>query len=303
MEYLAMFVSLPSRQGAGRMRIWRGLRALGCAALRDGVYLLPETPSHATALAAIADEVVHAGGTADIYRLSGRDARQQAELPALFERGDEYAALLKAAAAAAPDDEKALRALRRDLARIAAIDFFPGEAQRQARAALAALEAASGGEPMARNGAIRRLASADYQGRTWATRKKLWVDRMASAWLIRRFIDPQGRIPFGWTIRRNARRPRWASISTARPSPMSAGASASRCSPPVSASTPTPRWRGSPRSCIASMSAACRWPRRPASKPCWPACARHRPTTTTNCSPLPRAFSTASITTTNRSPW
>ncbi|MBK7015011.1 MAG: chromate resistance protein [Sulfuritalea sp.] len=189
MEYLAMFVSLPSRQGAGRMRIWRGLRALGCAALRDGVYLLPETPSHATALAAMADEVVHSGGTADIYRLSGRDARQQAELPALFERGDEYAALLKAAAAAAPDDEKALRALRRELARIAAIDFFPGEAQRQARAALAALEAASGGEPMARNGAIRRLASADYQGRTWATRKKLWVDRMASAWLIRRFID------------------------------------------------------------------------------------------------------------------
>ena len=92
-----MFVSLPSRQGAGRMRIWRGLRALGCAALRDGVYLLPETPSHATALAAMADEVVHAGGTADIYRLSGRDARQQAELPALFERGDEYAALERGA--------------------------------------------------------------------------------------------------------------------------------------------------------------------------------------------------------------
>jgi hypothetical protein len=54
---------------------------------------------------------------------------------------------------------------------------------------LAALEAAAGGEPSATSGRIRRLASADFQGRTWATRKGLWVDRMASAWLIRRFID------------------------------------------------------------------------------------------------------------------
>lgn len=188
-----MFVSLPSRQGAGRMRIWRGLRALGCVALRDGVYLLPEAAGHAAALAAMADEVVNDGGRADIYRLSGRDARQQAELLALFERGDEYSALLKAADAASAGDGKALRALRRELARIAAIDFFPGEAQRQARAALAALEAASSGEPVARDGAIRRLASADFQNRTWATREHLWVDRMASAWLIRRFIDRKAR--------------------------------------------------------------------------------------------------------------
>lgn len=88
-------------------------------------------------------------------------------------------------------DAKALRGLRRDLSALSAIDFFPGEARRQTEDALAALEAAATGEPSNVSGKIRRLAIADFQGRTWATRKNLWVDRMASAWLIRRFIDPK----------------------------------------------------------------------------------------------------------------
>lgn len=189
MEFLALFVSLPSRQTAGRMRIWRALRALGCATLRDGVYLLPESDEHAATLERIGDEVRAVQGTADLYRLGGRDERQQADIVALFDRGADYAALLAAMADAGSVTARILRNLRRDLAALVAIDFFPGEAQRQAQAALAALEAAAGGEPAAVTGEIRRLASADFRGRTWATRKNLWVDRMASAWLIRRFID------------------------------------------------------------------------------------------------------------------
>lgn len=189
MEFLALFVSLPSRQTAGRMRIWRALRALGCATLRDGVYLLPESAGHAAALARIADEVLSIQGTADLYRLGGRDAAHDAQIVALFERNAAYADLMRAIGAADAGDAKALRSLRRELAALAAIDYFPGEAQRQAQAALAALEALANGEPSPARGEIRRLASADFQERTWATRKNLWVDRMASAWLIRRFID------------------------------------------------------------------------------------------------------------------
>lgn len=189
MDYLALFVSLPTRQAAGRMRIWRALRGLGCATLRDGVYLLPESPEHAAALAPIVEDVLAVQGTADLYRLGGRDAAQESQLVALFDRAADYARLLQVIHATAADDPRTLRALRRDFNALVAIDYFPGEAQRQALAALAALEAASGGEPSATSGRIRRLASADFQGRTWATRKGLWVDRMASAWLIRRFID------------------------------------------------------------------------------------------------------------------
>jgi len=189
MDFLALFVSLPTRQSAGRMRIWRALRALGCATLRDGVYLLPESSAHAAALAQVAADVRAVQGTADIYRLGGRDEAQQDDIVALFDRSAEYANLMAAMADPGARDAKALRGLRRDLAALVAIDYFPGEARRQAQEALAALEAAAGGEPSATSGRIRRLASADFQGRTWATRKGLWVDRMASAWLIRRFID------------------------------------------------------------------------------------------------------------------
>jgi len=188
-RFLALFLTLPTAQSAGRMRVWRALRALGCATMRDGVYLLPESAECAAPLESIADDVKRAGGTAELFLLDGRDETQHARLLALFDRATDYAALVAAIATAGPGDAKVLRRLRRELAALAAIDHFPGEARRQAEAALAALEARAGGEPAASAGKIRRLASTDYQGRTWATRKGLWVDRMASAWLIRRFID------------------------------------------------------------------------------------------------------------------
>lgn len=90
-------------------------------------------------------------------------------------------------------DIKTLRALRRTLADLVAIDYFPGEARRQAEGALAALEAAAVGEPSAAAGGVRRLRAQRYRGCLWATRKNLWVDRLASAWLIRRHIDAEAR--------------------------------------------------------------------------------------------------------------
>lgn len=196
MNFLALFVTLATKQSAGRMRVWRALRALGSATLRDGVYLLPDTSEHAQAFEQIAVDVRGVEGTAEIYRLDGRDEGQRQSLIALFDRGEDYAALLKSIHAANPADPKAVRLLHREFAALSAIDFFPGEARRQAEEALAALEAAATGEPLDISGKIRRLASADIRGRTWATRKHLWVDRMASAWLIQRYIDPDAR--FVW---------------------------------------------------------------------------------------------------------
>lgn len=187
--FLVLFLSLPAKASAGRMRIWRGLRTLGCANLRDGVYLLPEIADNTKALEDIAAEVRAVQGTADLYRLGGRDPAQQAHLLGLFDRTADYAGFMRAVGTTDVSDTKALRHLRRELAALVAIDYFPGEAMRQAQTALAALEAAAGGEPASSPGKIRRLASAAFQGRSWATRKNLWVDRMASAWLIRHFID------------------------------------------------------------------------------------------------------------------
>jgi hypothetical protein len=186
-DWQLLIASLPTKPAAARMRLWRGTKALGCAALRDGAWLLPA--DSAAELARLAQEVAAAGGGAEVLAVAS-EGEQTARFVALFDRAADYGRLLTdIRAASAKPDTKTAHALRREFKGIAATDFFPGEARRQAEAALAELAALAGGEPRVRAGEIERLAGADYLGRTWATRKHLWVDRMASAWLIRRFID------------------------------------------------------------------------------------------------------------------
>ena len=207
MSYLALFVSLPTKASTGRMRVWRSVKALGCATLRDGVYLLPDSADSAAALDEVAAQAVEVGGSGQVYRLSGCDEAQKAALRALFDRGEEYAniageikdlgriqASLDGAVAA-----RKLQALVRRFEQLTHIDFFPGEAQRQTLSLLddlrdTLIRRMAPDEPTARQADIPRRARADYQGRIWATRARPWVDRLATAWLIRRFIDPKARI-------------------------------------------------------------------------------------------------------------
>jgi hypothetical protein len=82
---------------------------------------------------------------------------------------------------------------------LAAIDFFPGEARKQTEGAVKELEqkanwALSPDEPHPVEETISHEDIQQYQGRTWATRRRPWVDRLASAWLIQRFIDPEARL-------------------------------------------------------------------------------------------------------------
>ena len=202
--WLTLILSLPTENATARMRAWRALKASGAAVLRDGVYLLPQREACHRVLLAVAADVQAAGGSAHLLKVV---ADEGAAYAALFDRGDDYAALLAEIGAAhaalnTESDERALdtlkqvRKLRKALAALTEIDFFPGEAQRQTDAALDELEqlasrAMSPHEPHARGGEIPRLDAADYRGRHWATRARPWVDRLASAWLIRRHIDPQ----------------------------------------------------------------------------------------------------------------
>ena len=207
MSFLALFVSLPTKASTGRMRVWRSVKAQGYATLRDGVYLLPDSADSAATLGEVAAQAVEVGGSGQVYRLSGCDEAQKAALRALFDRGEEYASIAEEIKAlgrnlASPDGADAMRKLQplvRRFEQVNRIDFFPGEAQRQTLSLLDDLRDAitrrmSPDEPTARQTDIPRLNRADYQGRTWATRARPWVDRLASAWLIRRFIDPSARI-------------------------------------------------------------------------------------------------------------
>ena len=201
MNWLLLILSLPTDTGATRMRAWRALKACGAGMLRDGVHILPAGETHAQDLTAIADDVQKAGGHAYMLTAQGVPPLDDDSLRRLFDRTAEYAELVRAIDVC-PLDEPGIRLakkLGKTLAEIIDIDFFPGEAQAQARARLNALQTElaarrSPDEPKQRATALPPLQVADYQGRTWATRRRPWVDRLASAWLIHRHIDPAARI-------------------------------------------------------------------------------------------------------------
>lgn len=204
MNWLIMVLSLPTENATVRQRAWRSLKAAGAAALRDGVYVLPAAAEHRAVLEAVAVDVTGGGGATHLLTAQATD---EAPYVALFDRSRDYTELLADATRlreSLPDTTpsealKHSRKLRRTFESITAIDFFPGEARRQVEDTLAELEMACArlqapDEPRFVAGTIQRLRTADYQGRLWATRRRPWVDRLASAWLIRRFIDPEARI-------------------------------------------------------------------------------------------------------------
>ena len=205
--WLVFILTLQGPQTAVRMRVWRALKALGTAVLRDGVYVLPNRDEFVEPLQAQCEEVTASGGSAQILEVEARDKSQEMEFRQLFDRTQDYEKLLQDIRGANKGISKteasalslSLTRLWRDYETIALQDFFPGAAREQTRDALESLTAAanvvlSPDEPHATAGKIERLDRAKYQGRTWATRARPWADRLASAWLIKRFIDPRAKL-------------------------------------------------------------------------------------------------------------
>ena len=194
------------------MRIWRALKASGAGMLRDGVYVLPNL----TASRKLFDEqslgIRAVGGSAHILSLESESPAQQETLMRLFDRASEYRELQdrlndfrrRLGKVAEADARRVLAAVAREVATIAVIDFFPGSAHEQIRAALSEAETALNGrfspdEPQPLHRRIPRREKSAFLGRIWATRQRLWIDRVCSAWLIRRFIDPKAK--FIWLKR------------------------------------------------------------------------------------------------------
>ena len=207
--WLMLVVSLPGRSQTPRMRLWRALKGAGAAMLRDGVYVLPESDGARALFKAQVDEANQAGGSAHVVPFTSTDPRQEAQLRTAFDRTQAYAQGLGRLTAlrrelrklAEAEARKRLTASRRELEALAAIDFFPGVARAQVETALVDAEHALNAqfapdEPRGKKTTIPHRRMQDYRGRVWATRRHLWIDRVASAWLIRRFIDPDAE--FRW---------------------------------------------------------------------------------------------------------
>ena len=215
--FTTLVLSLPTRNKTVRMRVWRALRSMGCGVLRDGVYLLPSGAPQASRFIEIESEVAAAGGFAMTVELDVKTSTQFERVRRLFDRTPAYTDLLREIGSVrrslprlgARRGVAANRRLRQALRDIVETDFFPGQANLQAEDALSGLEREAARlyadtEPRAADHPVRKANAAKYRKRLWVSRKHPWIDRLASAWIIKRFIDPEAR--FAW-VENPKRRP------------------------------------------------------------------------------------------------
>jgi len=199
--FYALILSLPTSNPTERMRIWRLLKTTGAVILRDGVYLLPSQKQHKLAFDLVAEQVLSVGGNAFVVTI---EEPINKSFKSLFDRTNDYAQIVekslvltkKLKSKLLSNQVKEARKLRKQYETLVQIDFYPGEASRQASNVIDALERAiisiqSPDEPQAISRTLPKLNPKNYQGKKWATRSGLWIDRLASAWLISKYIDPK----------------------------------------------------------------------------------------------------------------
>jgi hypothetical protein len=201
-RWLALVASLPAEDPVSRMSMLRTLESLGAAVMREGVYLLPDTPASRNGLEHLAEYVGKVSGSAQVLQVLPVSEAQQSAFRGLFDRSERYAALIKIVESmkvgfgiADPGAiSRVLNKQRREFDAICALDFFPSEVQERAKAALGSAEAAVHKLQFPAQAQNGDKPDEPLQRRVWATRSPPWADRLACGWLIRRFVDPEGSV-------------------------------------------------------------------------------------------------------------
>ena len=197
--WLLLIHQLPAEPAYLRVKVARRLKRLGAVQLKSSVYVLPASDETAEDFRWLLREIVAGGGEATLARTGFLDGIDDQEVRAMFQRErdaeyDEIIATARGLATAEPRAEEVQR-LRRRLAEAAARDFFDAPTRAAAEHAVAGAERRlRGGEEPAAAGASPAVAAP--RGATWVTRRHVKVDRLSSAWLIRRFVDPEARFAF-----------------------------------------------------------------------------------------------------------
>lgn len=214
-RWLLFIHQLPSHPSNLRVTTWRRLQQIGAIPLKQAVYALPDTPDAREDFEWLETEVKAAGGDASVFAADNVNAWSDDALVEEFRRArqdlyeelgrDVEQALKRAAAARRPKGTRApaLRRLldifRERLVAAEKIDFFGSAGRDRVLILLRQLEDHIGGtgrQPAPAEQGVHFARKATFQGRVWITRPRPGVDRMASAWLIRVFIDRQARFGF-----------------------------------------------------------------------------------------------------------
>lgn len=209
-SWLLLIHSIPPQPAYFRAKVGRRLARVGAVAIKNSVYVLPATDARREDFQWIAREIAQEGGEATVCDATFEGGLQDEHVESLFraarqadyvQLGDEAREALHALGPKKNDRlrqgeaTEALARLKKRCAEIVGIDFFGAPGREPAEAAIRAIEKRLERKPTPEAPA-EKPALASYQGRTWVTRKNVHVDRMASAWLVQRFIDPQAKFKF-----------------------------------------------------------------------------------------------------------
>src|SRR6266850_3094343 len=210
-RWLLLIHQIPPRPDYFRVKIWRRLQRIGAVAIKNSVYVLPKTDQTLEDFQWIVREITEGGGDASLCEAGFVEGLSDGQIEALFRaaRDADYAAIAAEARELGKKhrprrtDEEDNRSkleteaarLRKRLAEITAIDFFDSLGRQTAEGLVSSLE----NELRLETGAEEKEPSkglAEYRKRVWVTRKGIHIDRMGSAWLIKRFIDPEAKFKF-----------------------------------------------------------------------------------------------------------
>lgn len=211
--WLLLIHQLPPKPDYFRVKIWRRLQKLGAVAIKNSVYVLPKNDQTQEDFQWMVREIIEGGGEGSLCEAHFFDGLSDDEVEALFQaaRAAEYEQIAEEARGLAEmpwpegqiegsrrtQNETNLVRLKRRLAEVVAIDFFGAPGREAAEGLVSGIETRilqqKSGKPMSKIPASRRQ---DLRNKTWVTRKGIYIDRMASAWFIRRFIDPNAQFKF-----------------------------------------------------------------------------------------------------------
>ena len=204
-QLLLLLVGLPPKPSSLRVRVWRRLRTLGAVPLKRSAYLLPDTAERYEDFQWLAQEVERDGGEATLIRVEQIENVGPADVLRLFHepRDQDYKQLAgryrkllhelergKSDAARARVHAEVAR-LAKEHQRIRDIDFFDAPGGAEVRRLEEAIAMRSRRPETPRREEPTTLDLANLRGRRWVTRPRPHIDRIASAWLIKRFIDPE----------------------------------------------------------------------------------------------------------------
>ncbi len=210
LTWLLLLLRLPATHKAERVAIWRKLKKSGAIQIQTSTYVLPDEPARYESFQWLTQEVRSAGGDATLVRAREIEGLPNEKLIELFNtaRAKEYATLRELLRAlshrrktrSSPTFGDKLDRIRQQFREIRQTDFFNCPRAQDVEMLLRKMEGTQPGEA-----SVPKVVTRDYRGRTWVTRPRPEIDRIGSAWLIRKFIDPKAKFIFAKKIPANGR--------------------------------------------------------------------------------------------------